>query len=146
MTVANKIVNDALELIGATSPIQQALPENINKCFSTLQSYLEELASKNIVITDIVIPVNLGTDLNEPADSKESIIYSLAIRTAPKLQKVASAEVRGLSKSLFQSLYNEYGPVPEEIRKNTLALGSGNKNHHSLGPAFYPEGFQNEEV
>ncbi len=145
MTTANVIVEQAMYLNGSTSPIKPAHPLVINQVFGVLVKILNEYASKNIDITGLVIPTLIGDDLEEPDDSTEMLIYNLAVRSAPYLQKQVSMDVKGLAKAKWQDVYNLYGPDPQELRKNSLPVGSGNKTYIQ-SPVFYPEGYENSEV
>lgn len=144
MSTANQIVQEALELVGAYSPLKPARPEIINRAFILLQRYLLWLEARSILLTGIVYPTVIGDQLSEPDDATDFLINNLAVKIAPFLQKEASLTVKGKAKGSFQMIYNTYGPKPKEIRKATLPLGSGNKTEFS-NPNFYPEAYETDE-
>ena len=137
MSTANKRVERALNLLGATSPIKKARPEVINLTFETLVEMLEYWGSQNIN-TGITIPQVIGDELNEPPQISMTIDYNLAITVAAYVQKTASQDVTDKAIELMEKLRRQYSPQPQTKYPDTLQLGSGNKTR-PLGFTFYPE-------
>lgn len=136
MSTANFRINKALNLIGATSPIKEARPEIFNTTFEILVSMLELWKSQSID-TGIIIPTEIGDELEEPLSTSLTIDFNLAVTIAPYLLKEPSPFVSAKAAQLMQTMRIVYSPLPETIYPDVLPIGSGNKTR-PLGVVFYP--------
>jgi hypothetical protein len=142
MSTALERVNNALFILGATSPIKKARPEIFNLTFDVLVTMLKLWSSQGIS-TGLTIPAVIGDEMEEPAQIDFAIDFNLAATVAPYLQKVLSPEASSKASTTMQSLRAQFTVQPITLYPNSLPLGSGNTGPSSrqspIGRNFYSE-------
>lgn len=131
MSTGTAIIKDALKAIGVHSVGVPAAPENIIDGMNALNSMLETWLSKNIIIgfTPLETP---GDDLNEPTDTRNGIVWNLAICGSPYFDNgtpIVSPDLRSLARDSYNDISNLYKIVviPGKVISSTTPLGEGNR-------------------
>lgn len=134
MSTGTKIIERALEAIGAHSAVSPASSGSIILGMEQLNSMLEMWLSNDIAIgfTPLEDPAK---ELNEAADTRNGIISNLAVQLAPffdngkvvvspALQRNAAVSYNRIA-SLYQNL-----SIPAKVVSSTLPLGQGNSRYY----------------
>ena len=131
MSTGTAIIKDALKAIGVHSVAVPAAPENINDGMNALNSMLETWLSKNIVIgfTPLSTP---GDELNEPTDTRDGIVWNLAVNLGPYFDNgttIVSQTLRSLARDSYNDISNLYEVVeiPDIVVSSTTPIGEGNR-------------------
>ena len=82
MSTGTEIIKDALRAIGAHSLAQSAPPEAIEIGMNFLNNMMQLWRSRSIMIETVPLQVP-GDELSEPADSRNAIVFNLAIQMSP---------------------------------------------------------------
>lgn len=133
MSTGAKIIERALEAIGAHSAVSPASSGSIILGMEELNSMLEMWLSNDIAIgfTPLSVP---SEELNEAADTRNGIISNLAVQLAPffdngkvivspALQRDATVSYNRIA-SLYQNL-----TIPAKVVSSTLPVGQGNNRY-----------------
>lgn len=140
MSTGTSIIEEALEEIGVHSVLSPSSPENIIKGMKKLNSMLEGWLSKNILIgfTPLEAP---GDNLNEPADTRNGIIYNLAINLASTFKVAVSPDLKGLATVGMDDIAQIYQVhvIPAKVVSDTLPVGAGNRRWRDAR-VFFPVG------
>ena len=106
MSDGTSIIQKALQKIGAHSVISPASAEAILVGKDALNSMIEMWLSKGIDFG--FAPLNApGDDLNEPADTRNGIIFNLALILAPDFDNgktVVSRDLKDIARSEFNTI------------------------------------------
>lgn len=136
MTTANDLITQAAEMIGATSTVNPLAPSSIQRMFTILLQFLDNLESNNTII-GLVIPTKLADNLEEPGYATEMLINNLAVKSAPALRLSASMDVKLLAGQLMQDVMRRDNPRPQQPYPDNLPLGKGN-NTGPRGRRYWP--------
>ena len=139
MSTGTSIIKDALKAIGVHSVIVPTSPENITDGMNKLNSMLEGWLDQNIQIgfTPLEVP---GDNLNEPASTRNGIIWNLAIEMAPDFAVEPSANLKGRANKqmdLIAQIYQIH-EIPAKIVSDTLPVGEGNRRWRG-SRTFFPK-------
>ena len=143
MSTGTVIIQDALKQIGAHSIVAPASSDTLETARSVLNSMLELWTSKSIFIRTTPIEV-VGDDLNEPIDTRNAIVYNLAIMLSPGFDNgkdIVSSRLQMLANTTMETVTNLYQNVeiPEMVISSTTPLGAGN-NRGFRSRTFFPRG------
>lgn len=129
--------------IGATSVASPPAPESIVFGLRKLTSLMEMWLSKNIILgtTPLEVP---GDELNEPADTRNGIVFNLAIMMAPGFDNgkvIVSQTLRNNATSEFGDIKTLYQKlvIPQKVVSSTLPVGAGNERGFR-SRVFFPKG------
>ena len=143
MSTGTAIIQRALQAIGADSIVSPADPDSIVLGFERLNSMLEMWLSIGIVIgfTPLKVP---GDELNEPPDTRNGIIASLALQLAPYFDNggvVASPVLERDARLGYANIKNLYQKIviPNKVVSSTLPVGAGNR-HGTGRRVFFTKG------
>lgn len=140
MSTGTAIIKRALQQIGAHSILAPASPQSITLGMEKLNSMLEMWLSKGIAIG--FTPMNVpGSQLNEPADTRQGIIDNLAIKLAPDFDNgkvVVSQDLRTNARVGFNDIKNLYQKftIPKKVVSSTLPVGAGNSRGNNRRTFF----------
>lgn len=145
MSTGTALINRALQMIGIRSVVSPATPEDIELGLELLNSMMEIWLSRRVDLG--VMPLEVAADdLNEPGDTRNAIIFNLAIECAPAFdngQAVVTPDlIRKARQSMFavQALYRKVPQIPKGV-SSTLPVGSGNTRGVQRRTFFGPGGF-----
>lgn len=130
MSTGTAIIDRALRMIDAQSSFQDAPPESFQIALEMLNSMLQTWLSNNIVLN--VQPLEaLGDELGEPNDTRNAIIYNLAIVIAPIFSSGDTVISPDLLRNSVISLANVSALyrvvlIPPKGVSSTLPRGAGN--------------------
>lgn len=131
MSIGTAIIKDALKAIGAHSVASPAASESIIDGMNALNSMLETWLSKDIMIgfTPLSVP---GDELNEPTDTRDGIVWNLAVNMGPYFdngETIVSQTLRSLARDSYNDISNLYEVVeiPDKVLSSTTPLGAGNR-------------------
>ena len=143
MSTGTVIIQDALKQIGAHSTNSPVSSDTLETARSILNSMLEMWTSKSIFIRTTPLSV-VGDDLNEPIDTRNAIMYNLAIFLAPGFDNakiIVSTDLRMLARETLETITKLYQNVeiPELVISSTTPLGAGN-DRGLRSRTFFPRG------
>jgi len=130
MSSGTEIVKKALQKIGQHSQISPANPVSIENGVDVLNSLMQLWLSQGIDL-GIVPILEPGNDINEPMDSTQVIINSLALELAPDYDdgnSNVSETLKNNARRGFSRLSGLYRVkvIPDKIISSTTPLGAGN--------------------
>ena len=130
MTTGTKIIERALQKIGAHSVVSPANPESTALGLENLNSMMELWLSKGIDVGAVPLEA-AGDNLNESPDTTSGIISNLAIRIASDFDNGKDIVTQALIASAFSDFYAIRGlyqrlSIPEKIVSSSLPVGEGN--------------------
>jgi hypothetical protein len=140
MSIGTEIIKDAFKEIGAHSVVMEAPAESLIDGMNKLNSMLQLWRSKNIMLE--VIPLQVpGDELGEPSDSRNAIVFNLAIECAPLFDNgkvVVSAQLKANANRSFNDIKDLYQTVSisKKVVSSTLPKGQGHKNRHFSNTFF----------
>ena len=143
MSTGTVIIQDALKQIGAHSTNAPVSSDTLETARSILNSMLEMWTSKSIFIRTTPLSV-VGDDLNEPIDTRNAIVYNLAIMVSPGFDNGKNIVSRGLqilADTTLEAITKLYQNVeiPELVISSTTPLGAGN-DRGLRSRTFFPRG------
>jgi len=130
MTTGTKVIQRALQHIGAHSPLQPANPEALNNAKDTLNSMLASWEDDWGIVMGTVPLDAIGDELSEPMGARNDIQYILAMalradfpgsQSDPLLPRMAD---EGFQRILRTWTTPE---IPKAVVRGTLPKGQGNK-------------------
>lgn len=139
MTIGTKIIESALEEIGAHSVVSPANPESIQTAKNVLNGMIAAWEDDGIVMgcSPLKEP---GSELSEPLGASNGIVYNLAILLAPKFPGavVTPLLLRNAQKTL-NKIENHWRTltIPNMSVRGTLPKGQGNFIYEKT---FFDEG------
>jgi len=134
MSSGKGIIQSALEEIGAHSLTNPAPRESLERGKDSLNSMLHLWLSWNIDIGFTPLD-NYIDELSEPADTRNGIIYNLAIELSNTFDdgnnNVIPPKLKDNARRTFAMIRRVYQvlTIPDKIVSSTLPLGAGNNRH-----------------
>jgi len=129
MTTGTKIVESALQKIGAHSVLQPANPESLEQGKNTLNAMIAQWEDNGILMGCVPLKV-IGSELSEPHSAKNGIIYNLAIALAPDFpgSQVSNTLQTQANKTynLIKRIWKEID-IPRAKARGTYPRGQGHK-------------------
>ena len=143
MSTGTAIITDALKAIAATSYFEEAPPESIIDGMNALNSMLETWRSKGILINTIPLE-EPGDNLNEPPDSRNAIVWNLAMDMAPYFntgQTVVTPALAANAKRSYAFVSDVYRQIiiPPKTVSSTTPVGEGNRRGVNIR-VYFPRG------
>jgi len=131
MSTGTEIIQDALAEIGAFSTAMPASAASIESGRRKLNSMLELWLSDNIILGTTPLEVS-GDELNEPADSRNAIVYNLALQLAGPFsngKQIVTQTLANNARSNFMKIKSLYRTIdiPDKVISSTTPLGAGNR-------------------
>jgi len=148
MSTGTDIIQDALQEIGVSSVVTPPSAQAINTGVRKLNSMMEMWLSRNIVLG--VTPLEVaGDELNEPYDTRNAIVFNLALLLAPSFsngKQIVTADLKASARDGFNQVRSLYGSVtiPGKVVSSTLPVGEGNKIGFGQRRTYFPEGSEIE--
>lgn len=141
MTVATKIVNDALTLIGVASPISPPEAEQQSTAFSVLVDMLNRWVKDETLIgvdalNPAVVPSAISGDINEAPWATGALKALLAEALCPYFRVEPSPRLNLLISEAHETLLIHGAPNPEPTWPRNLPVGQG--NYAPYGQTFFP--------
>ena len=143
MSSGTKIIQSALERIGAHSVVSPANPESIQTGKDTLNGMLA-MWWDNGIITGAVPLSEPGDELSEPMGAMNGIINNLSIELAPLFPSAQiSTELRSNALKQYKEIVRRWKQVeiPKPVARETLPLGQGNRRRYGVGNSYYQNPF-----
>ncbi len=131
MSTVNFLVLGALTKIGKNSPLKPAKPEDVLTGLQSLQSFLQQLETQNIILT--ANPVRAPSDeVGESLDTRNALINNLAIEISTNYdngQGIVSDSLQRNANSGMAFLKKWYTEdcLPTRRISSTAPLGAGNE-------------------
>jgi hypothetical protein len=137
MSTAQSLIDKALFVMGASSPMKPAQPEMYQQGLDGLIDMLSRWGNLNTNL-GITIPSSLTTEINNPLGTDGAIYYTLAKELCPLFQKALGRDVLDMQARLFEDLLTVYNPLPLPQYPSTLPVGQGNRLS-GYDRAYYPQ-------
>lgn len=141
-------INDAMFAIGASSDINPASPELINKSFQRLTQWLTQLTAKGVLIggTDAIpalldltfLPTEPAGEIGNSPASDLSLSAGLAVWIAPLFRIPVDLETKAAAKQGMAYLYTISATPQLPEWPNTLPTGGGNSKG-PFGRNYFPK-------
>lgn len=146
MTVATKIVNEALTLVGVASPISPPEAEQQATAFTVLVDMLNGWVNDATLIGEsdtnpAIVPAAIADDINEAAWATKCLKALLALELCPYFRVEPSPSLNKLIGKAQEDLLIHGAPNPEPYYPGNLPVGQGNYHPNSL--TFFPEPDEN---
>jgi len=129
MTTGTKIVQAALQKIGAHSPLQPANSESLDVGRDVLNAMIAQWEDNGILMGCVPLKV-IASELSEPHGAKNAIIYNLALALAPDFPGAqVSSELKAQAQksyNLIKRLWKEI-EIPKRKVRGTYPRGQGHK-------------------
>ncbi len=127
MSTGTALIEDALKENGVISIAVPSSPEQITDGMNKLNSMLQQWVTQNIFLGTVPITAP-GQAVEEPVDSRNAIVFKLAILLANLYSVPVSADLRGNAAREFAIIKRNYQKleIPDKILSSTLPLGQGN--------------------
>lgn len=143
MSSGSSIIQDALAEIGVSSVVTPASAQSIESGRKKLNSMLELWCSRGIDIGTTPLDA-AGDELNEPADTRNTIVTNLALELAPLFangKQVVTQSLTNNAREGFAMIKSLYGvlTIPKKVVSSTLPVGAGNKIGFAQRRTFFPE-------
>lgn len=132
MSTGTKIIQSALQKLGAHSPIKPAHPESIENGRIKLNSYIAQLQDDNIEFGAVPLEAP-GSDLSEPLGLTNAIEDNLAILLQPdhpgtQISNQLKVNATIGTKYMIRKYKNIV--IPKQVVRSTLPKGAGNKTSY----------------
>lgn len=142
MTVATKIVNEALTLIGASSSISPPEADQQATAFTVLQNLLNRWVKDQTLIgvdadNPAIVPSAIGDDILEADWATGALKAMLAMELCPYFRVEPSPSLNRLIVIEQETLLIHGAPNPDPKYPGNLPVGQG--NYSPYGVNFYPE-------
>ena len=141
MSTGTKIVQSALQKIGAHTAVKQANPTSLENGRNKLNSYIADLQDQDIEFGAVPIEA-LGDELSEPLGLTNAIEDNLAILLQPDHPgSEISGQLRVNAAVGFNKMKGRYKTrtIPKQVVRSTLPKGAGNRGFNQ-SDAFFNEG------
>jgi len=129
MSTGTKIVQAALQTLGAHSPIKPARPESIENGRDRLNSMMSDWYDEDIILG--IRPLEaVGDELGEPVGTTNAIIDNLAVLLQPDHPGTQiSAQLRINATKGYRKVKRRFRTttIPNPVVRQTLPKGQGNK-------------------
>lgn len=127
MSTGTALIEDALKENGVISVAVPSSPEQITDGMNKLNSMLQIWVTRNIFLGTVPITAP-GQEVSEPEDTRNAIVFNLAIILANVYSVPVSADLRGNAAREFATVKRAYQDlsIPDKIASSTLPLGQGN--------------------
>ena len=142
MSTGTKMVQLALSLIGAHSPIKPAGPESIETGKDMLNSMISRWIDDGIN-TGMVPLKAVGDELSEPLSLTNTVASNLALELHPLFPaSQVSPALRVNANKTYNDMLNKYQAItiPEPQVRETLPVGQGNRDHSFFDKTFFDRG------
>lgn len=129
MSTGTKLVQGALGMIGAHSPIKPAGPESMEIGRDMVNSIIARWQDDDIEFGAVPIQA-VGDDLSEPLGLTNTIMFNLAIELHPFFPgSQVSPELKASANKSYQDLIVKCQSItiPEPVSRDTLPVGQGNR-------------------
>ena len=127
MSTGTELIEDALREAGVISIAVPSSPEQIIDGMNKLNSMLQIWVTRDIILgtTPITAP---GQAVNEPLDTRNAIIFNLAVILSHLYSVTVSIELQGNASREFGIIKRNYQilSIPDKIASSTMPLGQGN--------------------
>jgi hypothetical protein len=133
-----QFVEQAFEEIGYASYAYDLEPEQLESAMRRMDSMMATWNEKGIRLGYPIPSSPENSDLDEetnvPDSANEAIYTNLAIRVAPTIGKVASAETKATANTAYKVLLSRAAMPNEQQLPSTLPAGAGNKPWRNDNP------------
>lgn len=142
MSTGTKIVQSALQKIGAHTKLKPANPTSLENGKDRLNSFIADLYDENIDFG--AVPLNaIGDELSEPMGITNAIEDNLAILLQPDhpgseiSPRLNANAVVGMAK--IKRRYKKT-VIPKQVVRETLPKGQGNRTRSFNDPEYFAKG------
>lgn len=140
MTTGTKIIQGALQRIGAHTSLKPANPTSLENGMDKLNSYIAWLQDNDIDIGAVPLDA-IGAELSEPLGATNIIIDNLAILLQPDHPGAEISEQLRISANKgANSLKNTYQTIEIPVPKARSTLPRGVGNFRRRGRLFFTKG------
>jgi len=142
MSTGTKIVQGALGMIGAHSPIKPAGPESMETGRTMTNSMIARWQDNNIEFGAVPLQA-IGGELSEPLGLTSTIMFNLALELHPLFPgSQISSELRRNANRTYQDLLKKCQgiTIPKPVARATLPKGQGNNQNRFQSDTFFDSG------
>lgn len=127
MSTGTKLIEDALQESNVISIAVPSSPEQITDGMNKLNSMLQMWVTRNIFLGTVPITAP-GQAVEEPIDTRNAIVFNLAIILANVYSVPVSSDLRANAAREFANVKRSYQDlsIHDKIASSTLPLGQGN--------------------